>query len=30
MNSVLVWHMEGDIRKNHHKCMSLGMEIHQI
>jgi len=30
MNSVLVWHMEIDIRNNHHKCMSLSTEIHQI
>jgi len=30
MNSVFVWHMEVDIWKNHHECMSLGMEIHQI
>jgi len=30
MNSVLVWHMEVDIWKNHHTYMSLGTEIRQI
>jgi len=28
MNSVLVWHMEVDVWKNHHTCISLGTEIH--
>jgi len=30
MNSILVWHMEVDIWKNHHTCMLLDTEIHQI